>query len=349
MPKYAFHLSGDVPNIAVSEISSLFLALGLKFKLTGLQKNVALVETNASAKDVIFISARSALLHSATLVHKTLKHLHLSDIGRVNFSFVKSPFCVRVDNLSHASYIDIEKRLATPIWWFFERRGKLPKVDLEKPKTIVHFTLLPDRIYVSEQLWKTEKGRFLKREPNEKPFFHPTALRPKWARLLVNLTQLKAGQTILDPFCGTGSVLIEAGLLGIKPIGLDFDSRMIKGAKGNLEHYKKAYRYKKYNLVKGNATQLEKSFGKNSIDGIATDPPYGRSSIVGAPSLRILYSEFLKSAHKVLKPKKYLVMLYPDSIDALKLINKKQWKAEQIGDIYVHGSLTRKLVVLKKI
>ncbi len=349
MPKYAFHVSGDVPSIAVSELSSLFHAFGFKFKLLNLQKDIALAETDASAKDTVLISARTALLRHTTLVHKTLKHLHLSDVGKINFAFVKSPFCVRVDNLSHASYIDVERRLASPIWWFFEKRGKLPRVSLEKPKTVVHFTLLPDRVYVGKLLWRADAGRFLKREPNEKPFFHPTALRPKWARLLVNLTGLTEKQTLLDPFCGTGSILIEAGLLGIKPVGLDFDSRMIKGAKGNLDHYKKGYKYKSYKLIKGNATQLEKSFGHNSIDGIATDPPYGRSSIVGASSLRILYSEFLKSAYKVLKKGKYLVMLYPNNIDTLKLINKKQWQVNKIGDIYVHGSLTRKLVVLKKL
>ena len=129
MPKYAFHVSGEVPGIAISELSSLFRVFNFSFKLLNLQKNVALIETSATDRDIVLISARASLLHSTTIIHKTLKHLHLSDIEKINFSFVKNPFCVRVDNLGHASYVNIEGRLASPIWRFFERRGKLPKVN----------------------------------------------------------------------------------------------------------------------------------------------------------------------------------------------------------------------------
>ena len=38
---------------------------------------------------------------------------------------------------------------------------------------------------------------------------------------------MKQGQTLLDPFCGFGTILHEAGLQGIKIIGNDIEKEMI--------------------------------------------------------------------------------------------------------------------------
>ena len=60
---------------------------------------------------------------------------------------------------------------------------------------------------------------FNKRKPQHRPFFKPTSMHPKIARLLVNLAHVKAGNTVLDPFCGTGGILIEAALMKMKVSG----------------------------------------------------------------------------------------------------------------------------------
>ena len=48
------------------------------------------------------------------------------------------------------------------------------------------------------------------RRPRARPFFHPAAIFPKLSRALVNLSRVGAGEVFLDPFCGTGSLLLEA-------------------------------------------------------------------------------------------------------------------------------------------
>src|SRR3989344_5689034 len=55
------------------------------------------------------------------------------------------------------------------------------------------------------------------------------------AKILINLAQLKPSQTLLDPFCGTGSILQEGVLQGIYSIGVDFDKRTLDQAEKNLE------------------------------------------------------------------------------------------------------------------
>ena len=103
--------------------------------------------------------------------------------------------------------------------------------------------------------------------------------------------------------------------------------------------------YKLYaELKQANALDLDKHY--KSIDAIATDPPYGRSSHVGAKNVKELYTGFLKSAHKVLKKGKYVALLYPHYI---KFTIPKKWKTIDRASIYVHGGLTRKILVLKKI
>jgi len=165
-------------------------------------------------------------------------------------------------------------------------------------------------------------------------------LKPKWARLLINLARVKRGGTLLDPFCGTGSILIEAYYLDLVPTGMDLDWKAIKKSKLNLFHYQIPA---KINV--GDATKLEEFYKPNSIDGIATDLPYGRSSTVAGREISKLYYDFLKSALKVLKPGAYLVMMRASEVH-----NRTPVGYERIGkgDIYAHRGLTRRAIILRK-
>ncbi len=63
-------------------------------------------------------------------------------------------------------------------------------------------------------------------------------LPPKLARLMINLAQPEASSLILDPFCGTGTVLMEALELGYNATCSDLDPRMVKATQSNLDWYK---------------------------------------------------------------------------------------------------------------
>jgi tRNA G10 N-methylase Trm11 len=62
-------------------------------------------------------------------------------------------------------------------------------------------------------------------------------LPPKLARLMVNLAGSEVEhKTLLDPFCGSGTVLMEAALVGYsKQIGSDIDARQVGGSKQNID------------------------------------------------------------------------------------------------------------------
>jgi tRNA (guanine10-N2)-dimethyltransferase len=190
-----------------------------------------------------------------------------------------------------------------------------------------------------KKIWSTKVDkRFVGREPKKKLKAHPAMLKPKLARLLINLTG--AQKQLLDPFCGTGSVLIEAAVLGLKPIGSDIERKMVWYSKINTEHFNV-----KAKLLELDATQLETAFKANSIEAIACDPPYGKSSTLAGKKIQELYPKFLESAHKILKPGSRLVMIRPHF---LKFKISKDWTKLGEFDWYVHGSLTRKILVLEK-
>jgi len=216
------------------------------------------------------------------------------------------------------------------------------ELNLTKNKVIklCHNSAMLQKCYLNNiKIWASKSDkRFIERAPKKKVKFHPAMLKPKLARLLINLTGAK--KELLDPFCGTGSVLIEADVLGLKPIGSDIERKMVWYSKLNTEHFGV-----KAELHQLDATELEKHFKPNSIEAIACDPPYGRSSTLAGKKMNELYPKFLASAHKILKPNARLVMIKPHY---LKLKITKDWKKLGEFDWYVHGGLTRQILVLAK-
>jgi len=65
-----------------------------------------------------------------------------------------------------------------------------------------------------------------------KPFrdAHAGMLPPKLAQIMINLGQ---APLVFDPFCGSGTILMEAMLMGLSVVGSDMDLKMVEGSKQN--------------------------------------------------------------------------------------------------------------------
>ncbi|MBS3125240.1 hypothetical protein J4211_03230 [Candidatus Woesearchaeota archaeon] len=96
-------------------------------------------------------------------------------------------------------------------------------VDLENPGTQIQFFFTKSHIYCGKLLWE-QYERFEERRAHLRAAHSPVSLHPKLARAMVNLTGVKTG-ILLDPFCGTGGILIEAGLMGFPVVGCDIDEK----------------------------------------------------------------------------------------------------------------------------
>ena len=247
------------------------------------------------------------------------KHINKYDWNKI----YKENFALRLFNDKNFK----EKDLADLIY----NKLKNPKVNLKNPKTEIHIIKKSSKYFVGKLLYQN-KEPFKDRRPHLRPELHPSSLNPRLARALINLTGIKKGK-IYDPFCGSGGILIEAGLLNLKPIGYDIDQIMLNRAQINLKHFK----IKDYKLEKKDATTI-----KENINYLVTDLPYGLNTT--SKNLNTLYSNFLTNLKQILK--KQAVIVFPHFINHKKIINQAQLNILGEYDYYIHKSLSKKIVVV---
>ncbi len=104
---------------------------------------------------------------------------------------------------------------------------------------------------------------------------------PKVAQVMLNLSQAQAGQTILDPFCGIGTIVQEGLLLGYRMLGSDINKTAIRGSEVNLEWFRNRYKIApgKYQIEVADATNCAHLMASQKVSAIVTEgtlgPVYG--------------------------------------------------------------------------
>ena len=107
-----------------------------------------------------------------------------------------------------------------------------------------------------------------------KPFRTSSSLPARLARAMVNLAA--GAQTLLDPCCGAGSILLEAASLGMRAVGFDWNRKMVGMSAANARHFG-------YAAEAGEADARALSF---RADAVVTDLPYGKNLEADAENLR---------------------------------------------------------------
>jgi tRNA G10 N-methylase Trm11 len=107
----------------------------------------------------------------------------------------------------------------------------------------------------------------------EKPFRRESlAISPRLARILINLSQVKKGENLLDPFCGIGVILGEGMLRGINVIGVDIDASAIADARKNMNWFGANYSGEaNFKIINGDSRVVK----VENVDGVATEPSLG--------------------------------------------------------------------------
>jgi len=113
----------------------------------------------------------------------------------------------------------------------------------------------------------------MRQRGTHKPTPHPDiALSPRLARTLVNLTGLRPGQTILDPFCGSGTILTEAYGMSLRCLGLDSRASRVQEARENLHWSVGGVTDRGYDIRKGDARDLARILRGTKVGAIVTEP-----------------------------------------------------------------------------
>ncbi|WP_049924370.1 methyltransferase domain-containing protein [Halopiger djelfimassiliensis] len=205
-----------------------------------------------------------------------------------------------------------------------------------------------ERVSVCALGWlATESVRdFGTRAPTDKPFFQPGSMDPLLARALANVAGARPGARLLDPMCGTGGVLVEAGLVGADVLGTDAQAKMVAGARENLRHFLAPAEPSptggprgSWGVGHGDATRLP--LADDAVDAVVFDAPYGRQSKIDTHRLEDLVSGALSEARRVAQR----AVVVADRSWASEA-REAGWKLEAAFKRRVHRSLTRYVLVL---
>jgi tRNA (guanine10-N2)-dimethyltransferase len=156
----------------------------------------------------------------------------------------------------------------------------------------------------------------------------------------VNLSGAQPGEAFLDPFCGTGSLLIEASIIGAEPVGIDLARKMVRGARRNSLKYEQPW----LGIVRADTRSLP----VKQVAAVATDIPYGRASSAGGLESSEILSSLLEGAQEVLPRGKKLVVMHPKSLKVGPMAKAGELRVERELEIYVHRTLTRTISVLRR-
>lgn len=333
----AFELSGEHDTIPKSEVLSCLSLLNADFWVCHSFVGCLVVDIKARTGEIIeAISKRVAMTHHIVRVLGIggPGEQEILDMVEKNMPGFDGTYSVRVKRVRDYSKINTEL-MEGEIGGIFHKNGK--HANLKNPQMQFRVVLTEDKSIFGCLLSSIDRSKFESRKPHKKPFFYPGVLMPRVARALVNISMPK--EYLLDPFCGTGGILVEGGLIGIKVIGGDMQRKILLGAKMNLEHYDVDY-----SLMYEDACRL--ALRNESVDAVVTDPPYGRSAAIKAESLEYMLAISMKEIHRVLRNNKRAVFVSERPIEGLaqdagfKVIEKHLQR--------VHKSLTRRILVLEK-
>ncbi len=206
-------------------------------------------------------------------------------------------------------------------------------VSLKNPEVEYRAILSQDRCYFGRVLLNLDRGSFDTRNPGKRDFFHPGVMMPRMARTLVNIAGVQPRDIVLDPFCGTGGILIEGDLLGAHAVGSDFDPLMVMGCRQNVPAA---------DLMLADATDMP--CRDQGVDAVVTDFPYGQSVCIRKSNgMDRLYGDALEEISRVLKHGKRAVVVTHRDISP---IAAEYCTVLQRHEQRVHKSLTRRILVL---
>lgn len=149
-------------------------------------------------------------------------------------------------------------------------------------------------------------------------------LPPKLAQMMINMAGEDKNLSLLDPFCGSGTILQEAVLMGYKEIyGTDKEEKAVKDSKANIEWLNKHFPNKaRVQIDKINVKNLSQHFKDKKIDLIVTEPFMGDARFVVKQykiealqelksELQQLYNEAFHQFKRILSPQGKIVFVFP--------------------------------------
>jgi len=327
--EYLFELGGENKELAKIEVRELLKTEGYNPETRFEEGQIIIIKTSQklalqTIRRLGMTKRVSIIIHSSEEknTEKVIEQLPTLNLG-------KSSFAIRQIYRNGVS----EKKIAIKIG------QKIPvenKIDLANPDVkILFYAGSRTIISLREEDSTTSYKSCLKHHVRYRPYFSPISIHPRIARSMVNLANCSTDDTVLDPFCGTGGILIEAADMGIKAKGIDLLEKMIVNSKGNLEHFGLEGKIKKGDVEESKNQKFK---------AIVTDPPYGIASSTGGENISELLQRAMNIFSEAMEKEKRIVM----AISNPELVQTTNFKKIYQFEWYIHKSLTRHIIVLEK-
>ncbi|MGW4843193.1 TRM11 family SAM-dependent methyltransferase [Nocardia brasiliensis] len=196
---------------------------------------------------------------------------------------------------------DIEDAVGTALsehlglQYYSRRAGVHPPVDCSGWRVVLdgHRTRLLLRVAAQPLHWRAYKLQSV-----------PGSLHPPVASAMVQLADLRAGDQVLDPCCGAGTLLVEA--MQSQPAaryrGFDIDTAAVRATRANAG--------KAATITRADAANMPLPQG--SVDRIVSNPPWG-GQVPGRGRLAHGSAPLWAELRRVLASEGLAVILIPDT------------------------------------
>jgi tRNA G10 N-methylase Trm11 len=160
--------------------------------------------------------------------------------------------------------------------------------DLDNPNVVFYLVATPEQLWFGKITSESDRAWV---KHTAKPYTTSSSLPARLCRAVVNIIA-NVGDSLVDPCCGTGTLLLEAAHIGINVVGYDINLKMVGASRKNLAYFG----------LDGeiHIADARKITGK--FDVLATDLPYG----IYTQASDTLYREILQNI-KFLAPKAALI------------------------------------------
>lgn len=341
-PRMFFIVSGEHPSLPIAEVKAIFESEQLPVK--NLKEFPRVLSLQSCLRTAPIIAARSSYIQQCCLELCQTPLLQdeilsaIADVPIHDYLKAGESFAVRVRTLTSSKLHSL--KLETVIGRDLLNRVPGARVNLTNPTILFQGVLVNSVFLFGIRIVEIERNRFDTRKPINRPIRHPSTMPPKLARCLVNLARITKNCLVLDPFCGTGAFLIEAGVMGCRVIGCDINDSMIQGCRRNLKHFN----ISSGDLIVGDA----RSIAFTPVDSVVTDPPYGRAASRRGIPIESLVLNTLTNLDSFISNHGYVVLAVPQGFPWRKQICAIGYSFVEAHFIREHKSLTREILIFNR-
>ncbi|GKY95054.1 hypothetical protein MPSEU_000469700 [Mayamaea pseudoterrestris] len=113
----------------------------------------------------------------------------------------------------------------------------------------------------------------------KRPYIGPTSMDAELSFVMTNLGLVSQSDAVLDPFVGTGSILLSCAYRGAYCVGTDIDFRVLRGKGTDQKIWSnfRQFQLPRPEIIRSDNAIYSRHFRRHKplYDAILTDPPYG--------------------------------------------------------------------------